>query len=85
MVNRIVADSELYDTARGVALAVAACPPEAVRQTKALLRSVPDTVAERIAQEGAVFRARLSSPELQETVAAFFEKRAPNFASISTQ
>lgn len=82
MVNRVVADPQLYDTTRSLALAVAARPPEAVRQTKALLRSAPNTVAERIAQEGAVFRARLGSPELKEAVAAFFEKRAPNFANL---
>ena len=64
-----------------MALLVAWHAPGAIRQSKALLRAAPDTVAERIAEEGAVFRARLGSAELKEAAAAFYEKRPPKFVN----
>ena len=59
-----------------MALLVAWHAPGAIRQSKALLRAAPDTVAERIAEEGAVFRARLGSAELKEAAAAFYGEAA---------
>jgi enoyl-CoA hydratase/carnithine racemase len=37
-------------------------------------------VRARIAEEGELFTARLSSPEAAEAFTAFFEKRAPDFS-----
>ena len=59
---------------------LAAKPPEAVQQTKALLRREDDTVAQRIAAEAEIFASRLQSAEAREAFTAFFEKRPPNFA-----
>lgn len=82
LVNYVVNDAELQTTARRLAQAVAARAPAAVRETKALLRSSTSTAGERITEEMAAFRRQLASPELKEAVAAFFEKRPPNFAGL---
>jgi enoyl-CoA hydratase/carnithine racemase len=80
LVNRVVPEAELAGAARAIAGAIAARAPEAVRQTKALMKSASTGVAERMAEEGEIFRARLASAELKEAVAAFFEKRKPDFS-----
>jgi enoyl-CoA hydratase/carnithine racemase len=37
-------------------------------------------VSARLAEEGKLFRERLGSPEAKEAMAAFFEKRKPDFS-----
>lgn len=55
-------------------------PPDGVRASKRLMRRVEaQLVEETIAAEFHVFNARLGGPEAREAVAAFFEKRAPDF------
>lgn len=81
LVNRVVAEGDLIDAARTLAGALAARPPEAVRLAKALLKGDGAAVAGRMAEENRHFRERLKSAELREAVAAFFEKRAPDFAA----
>ncbi len=80
LVAEIVDEGTLDARVREIADRVAAKPPEAVRLTKKLLRNAPSAIAERIAQESALFGERLKSPEAAEAFAAFFEKRAPNFS-----
>ena len=83
LVNEVVAPGEAVDRALARAHQLAALPPEAIRQTKALLRRASaDPVAETIAHEGALFIARLGSPEAQEAFTAFFEKRPADFSSF---
>ena len=82
-VNQVVADAELMTTARGVAGRLAALPPEAVRQTKDLIKHGRDDVARRIEQELVLFGQRLRSPEAAEAFAAFVEKRKPDFSGFS--
>lgn len=73
----------LTELALRKANALAALPPEAVRQSKALLRApYRDAVSEAMRAEGALFVARLSSPETAEAISAFFEKRAPDFTKL---
>lgn len=80
LVNAVV-DGDVVAHALERARALARKPPEAVRQTKALLRrSTADAVGETIAYEGRLFVERLGSPEAQEAFSAFFEKRAPDFS-----
>ena len=80
-VTEIVPEKELFERARGGALAIAALPPEAVRETKALMRSrYIKRVTEAMDEEGQVFAKRLSSPEAREAMTAFFEKRKPDFS-----
>lgn len=62
-----------------IARRIAAKPPEAVRLTKAFIRADKDAVAQRMAEEGEAFAARLQSAEAAEAFRAFFEKRPPNF------
>ena len=79
LVNAVVEDPTAHALERAAALA--AKPPEAVRQSKALLRrETADAVGETMAREGALFMERLGSPEAQEAFTAFFEKRAPDFS-----
>jgi enoyl-CoA hydratase/carnithine racemase len=79
-VNQVVADGELLATARALAARLAALPPEAVRQTKHLIRNGRSDVPGRIQEELALFRDRLRSPEAAEAFAAFMEKRKPDFS-----
>jgi enoyl-CoA hydratase/carnithine racemase len=81
IVTEVVPAEELLEYAQDAAAAVAALPPESVRLTKALMkqRDAAD-VSARIAEEGRLFRDRLGSPEAKEAMAAFFDKRKPDFS-----
>ncbi|HLY58090.1 MAG TPA: enoyl-CoA hydratase [Stellaceae bacterium] len=79
LVNRVVGDDALMETGRALADRLAALPPEAVRETRALLRNDAVGVPERIEAELTVFSRRLASPEFREAATAFFEKRTPRF------
>ncbi len=80
LVGRVVPAADLLAAARALADRLAAKAPAALLATKALLKSASVTVAERIEEEATVFVRQLQSAELQEAVAAFFEKRAPDFS-----
>jgi enoyl-CoA hydratase/carnithine racemase len=80
-VNEVVAPDQLSQRVASRAEALAALPPAAVRQTKALIRNdLLDQLKEVMEQEGKVFMERLVSPEAAEAFAAFFEKRAADFS-----
>ena len=67
----------------GIGERYAALPPNAVRETKRLLRrSRSAAVTETIAAEGAVFAKALQSPEAKEAFSAFFQKRKPDFSKF---
>ncbi len=83
LVNQIVADAELLAVARSVASRLASLPPEAVRQTKDLIKHGRPDVAGRIEQELALFRDRLRSPEAMEAFQAFVDKRKPDFSRFT--
>ena len=83
LVNRVVDDEALLDTARGMARRLAGLPPQAVRLTKRLIRHGAEDVAGRMAEELALFREQLGSPEAKEAFAAFMEKRPPDFSRFS--
>ncbi len=81
IVNEVVDDPLARAMERAQALA--AKPPAALRQAKALLRRAQaGAVQETIVHEGTLFVERLASPEAQEAFSAFFEKRAPDFSSF---
>ncbi len=82
LVNRVVPAAELDAAARALAAGIAARAPAAVRHTKALLKSAKTSVPERMAEEGAIFSAQLKSPEVKEAIAAFYEKRKPDFSNL---
>jgi enoyl-CoA hydratase/carnithine racemase len=65
-----------------IVAALLAKPPEALRQTQRLLRhGAQDEILERMKMESGLFAGRLESAEVKEAIAAFFEKRKPNFGA----
>ena len=84
LANMVVAGEQVVDVAREAAERFSARPPEGVRETKQLVkaphrRAVEDTILE----EARLFGARLGGPEVREAVAAFFEKREPDFSRVA--
>lgn len=81
LVNEVLPDAELLPRVQARCAGLAERPPEAVRETKRLLRA-PQRAAihEAIAREAGVFQQRLGSPEVAEAISAFFEKRRPDFS-----
>lgn len=75
--------SELLAHARKKAHELARLPPRSVRATKALLRGRPDAVLARVKEEEQHFAASLRSPEAQEALTAFMERRPPDFTRFS--
>ena len=82
-VYQVVDDADLMTAARAVAARLAALPPQAIRQTKHLIRRGKPDLAARIGEELEMFRDRVASPEAGEAFAAFMEKRAPDFSRFS--
>ena len=81
IVNEVVPDAEVFERAQKIAGQLAALPPESLRLTKQLLKSLHGgAVQERIAEETKIFTERLSSPEAKEAMNAFLEKRKPDFS-----
>jgi enoyl-CoA hydratase/carnithine racemase len=82
-VYQVVDDAELMNAARTVAGRLATLPPQAVKQTKFLMRRGKSDLAGRIGEELELFRERVGSPEAAEAFAAFMEKRLPDFSRFS--
>ena len=84
IVNRVLPTGELDAFVADRAAKLARQPAGAVRQTKQLLRHAKTaTVPERMAEEGALFAAALTSPETREAMMAFMEKRTPDFSRFA--
>jgi enoyl-CoA hydratase/carnithine racemase len=80
LVMRVVSDDSLLDESFGLAAKIAAQPLESLVQTKRLLlASRLPAVHESRLREEAEFRRLLSGPAHAEALAAFREKREPNF------
>lgn len=82
LVNAVHDDADLLEAVLGVARKLAAKPPEALRLTKALLKSQSRDPATRMAEEMKLFAARLRSPEAREALLAFQERREPDFSKF---
>lgn len=79
--NAVVPLAELLATAGGVARRLAAKPPAALAATKRLLRQAEEArLTAQMTDEFAKFGALLRGPEAAEAVAAFQEKRKPDFS-----
>ncbi|MDX2144304.1 MAG: enoyl-CoA hydratase [Rhodospirillaceae bacterium] len=83
LIGTIVPTDQLEATVKAKAAMLAAKPPAALRETKALLRGDLAHIKAVIAAEAKVFGARLQSAELQEAVAAFFAKRSADFSKFN--
>jgi enoyl-CoA hydratase/carnithine racemase len=80
-VTRVVPAAETLAVALRNAERLAALPPRSVRLTKELLKSGHrEAVQARIATESAHFRAMLTGSAAREAIAAFMEKRKPDFS-----
>jgi enoyl-CoA hydratase/carnithine racemase len=83
LVNAVVAAEALMPTALEAAQKLAEKPAGALQATKALLRKAGQTELEdAMREEVRVIGERLGSPETREALAAFLEKRKPNFAQF---
>lgn len=84
LINQVVSPaSELFAFARSKAQALAQQPPQAVRTTKALLRSRQTAILACVREEEHHFAASLASPEAREALTAFLERRPPDFSKFS--
>jgi len=80
LVNRVVPSEELLAFAQKRAAQLAAKPPAAVRETKALLKAPQtESLARCMDTEGQMFIRLLAEPHAQEALSAFLEKRKPKF------
>lgn len=80
LVSRVVAPEALMATAREMAAAIAANPPEAVRMTKRLMREAMHTRLDTLLEISAAYQALChKTDDHREAVDAFLTKRAPVF------
>jgi enoyl-CoA hydratase/carnithine racemase len=75
LVTRVFSEASLLVEARRRAERLAALPPDAVRETRALLRSGREQVRDRMRFEARVFGERLRSKEARDAIEAFFMKK----------
>ena len=79
-VTAVVPDPKLLDTATETAQKLAEKPASALRACKKLLkRSLREQIEHAVDAEVEEFSARLRSVDTKEAIAAFFEKRPPDF------
>lgn len=82
LLNAVLAPADVMTHAMAKARVLAAKPPAALRQTKALMRGHLGEIATRIELENQLFSDCLKSEEFKEAATAFFEKRAPDFSKF---
>jgi enoyl-CoA hydratase/carnithine racemase len=82
LVSHVVDKGQLRSTLEAMVARLLSKPPKALRLTQALLRhAASDELVERMRLEAGHFSERLQSAEVKEAIAAFFEKRKPDFSS----
>jgi enoyl-CoA hydratase/carnithine racemase len=81
LANAVVPAGEVRARAAAAAQTLARRPTGSLRHTKLLMRE-QHQIAKKIDEEGAIFRERLHSAEAREALAAFAEKRKPDFSKI---
>jgi enoyl-CoA hydratase/carnithine racemase len=83
LANAVLPPQEVLAHARRVAERFNSLPPEAIAETKRLLRrGVAVAIDEAMQAEGHVFVERLRSPEAREALEAFLAKRKPDFSKV---
>jgi enoyl-CoA hydratase/carnithine racemase len=76
LVRKVVSVEALEAEARALAARIAKKPPEALRQSRALLRDTEGTIQGRITAEAKLFAERLQTKEAQSAFMAFFAKKS---------
>jgi len=80
LVSQVVPVESLMETARGIANAIAANPPHAVRMAKRLIREGMHSRLDTVLEMSAAFQALShQTADHREAVAAFVDKRPPVF------
>jgi enoyl-CoA hydratase/carnithine racemase len=80
LVTRVVPDDLALATATETAEKLAAKPPVALQACKRLMKRLPrEHIAQAIKAENEEFASRVRSPEANEAMMAFLEKRHPDF------
>jgi 2-(1,2-epoxy-1,2-dihydrophenyl)acetyl-CoA isomerase len=79
LINQIVEDAQLADTAAALAARLAAGPAGAYGTVKRLLAEAEPGWEAQLAREGQTIAGRAETAEGKEGIAAFLEKRTPKF------
>jgi len=74
LINRVVEDEALMESARALAQQLVRQPPAALAATRRLLRGDPAALLERIEAEARIFSAQLKSEEFRTAVSAFLAR-----------
>jgi enoyl-CoA hydratase/carnithine racemase len=83
LVSKVVADAELMTEARKLARRIADNPPHAVRMTKRLMREGRNVQLATLLELSAAMQALAhATADHKEAVAAFIEKRKPEFGGV---
>lgn len=83
LINRVVPAADVLDDAMATATAIASHSPPAVQAVKRQISTMnAEDAAEREEMEQALGDAVRASPAFQEGVAAFLEKRTPNYDDV---
>ena len=81
LVNSI--EDDVYLFAHKKAEQLSALPLASLKQTKALMKHNLQDIVECIDHEAEIFMSRVGSPEMMEAVAAFMQKRKPDFTQFN--
>ena len=79
LVSRVFPAESFIGECRKIAETVAAQAPNAMLQSKRLIRANRDIVIERMKKEGAIFNEQLKSPEFMVAAAAYMQRKLPEF------
>lgn len=81
LVNSI--EEDVYAHALKQAQTLAALPLASIKQTKALMKHNLQEILDCVDDEAEIFMQRVTSAEMAEAVAAFMQKRKPDFAQFN--
>src|SRR5215831_7252788 len=82
LANAVVPQADLRKKAHDTAVALTKRPAGSLSLTKKLMRE-HERIAAQIAEEGQLFKERLTTPEAREAFAAFAERRPPDFGKVA--
>ncbi|MBE9401074.1 MAG: enoyl-CoA hydratase-related protein [Acinetobacter sp.] len=81
LINSI--EDDAYDKAQKQAKIMSALPLASLKQSKALMKHNVNEIVAWIDHEAEIFMQRVGSPEMMEAVAAFMQKRKPDFSQFN--